>query len=255
MESTSIVKALGLLEATSSEPNGRLLSALAAEVGLSKPTAHRILKTLTTLGYIQRAPGGVYRQTPKVQRLVSNEGTQRLVVLADPYLRELHERTLETVNLGVLRHDRVSYLRVLESPQPLRRVATPNSVDPFHSTALGRAIAAFLPDDVRAALLESARMERSTPRTNTSRRALADILTKVASDGYALEVDETDLGVTCIGAAVLAEGSPCAAISLSIPTARATSDQLPSLIKLVRATAQDVGKSLDGNTRGKPPTK
>lgn len=245
MESTTLVKALALLEATATGPAGRSLAELATEVGLAKPTAHRILKTLTTLGYLEKTSAGIYRQTPSVKRLVSDDPTRLLLAVAEPHLLDLHERTLETVNLGVLRNDRVVYLRVLESPRPLRRVATPESVDPFHSTALGRAIAAFLPAPQRASLLQCARLEPTTSRTSTSRRALGAILDKVAREGYAVEVDETDVGVTCVGAPVLVGGVAAAAVSLSIPTARASEQLLPGLIKAVRATTDVISRALD----------
>ncbi len=243
MESTSLVKGLGLLEATALDPNGRLLAALAAEVGLSKPTAHRILKTLTKLGYLERAPGGIYRQSRKVQRLVCNGAIQDLLAVAEPHLKQLHERTLETVNLGVLRSDRVIYLRVLESPQPLRRVATPNSVDPFHSTALGRAIAARLAPEERESLLELAQLETNTPRTRADRKSLMAILDQVAREGYAVEVDETDVGVTCIGAAILEADVPVAAVSISVPTARAAGKQLRLLVAAVCTTVDEIAAS------------
>ena len=82
MESTSLTKALGLLEATAGHPQGRSLAELAAEVGMPKPTAHRILKSLTTLGYLERPRSGVYRQSPLVQRLVSDAAGRHLVAAA-----------------------------------------------------------------------------------------------------------------------------------------------------------------------------
>lgn len=246
MESTSLVKALGLLEATAQAAAGRQLADLAAEVGLAKPTAHRILKTLTSLGYLERTAGGVYRQTSQVQRLVSNDLDHRLHSVAAPLLNELHQKTLETVNLGVLRYDRVIYLTVLESPQPLRRVATPNSVDPFHCTALGRAIASHLPDEQRESLLQVARLDPSTNRTNTDRRKLEAILAKAARDGYAVEVDETDVGVTCVGAPILLGNVACAAVSLSVPTVRASDKLLPGLIACVRQTVRSISAALSG---------
>ena len=79
MESTSLTKALGLLEATAGHPAGRSLADLAAEVGMPKPTAHRILKSLTALGYLERPASGVYRQSPQMQRLVSDASVRRLI--------------------------------------------------------------------------------------------------------------------------------------------------------------------------------
>jgi DNA-binding IclR family transcriptional regulator len=244
MKPPSLVKAFALLEATATEPAGRSLAALATEVGLPKPTAHRILKALAEMGYLERTSLGVYRQTPKVWQLVSNDRAERLMAIAEPLLRQLHAVTQETVNLGVLRGDRVVYLQVLESTQPLRRVATPNSADPFHTTALGRAIASHLPADERAALVARATFEQRTPHTTMSPDAVEAILDQAAGDGYALEVDETDLGVTCVGAPILHEGLAVAAVSISVPSARATGELLNDIIVQLRRIAKHISQQL-----------
>lgn len=239
MESTSLSKALGLLEATAGHPAGRTLADLAAEVGMPKPTAHRILKTLTSLGYLERPHAGVYRQSLHAKRLVSDEATRRLIAAAARPLRDLHARCKETVNLGTLRHDRVLYLEVLECTLPLRRVACRTS-DPFHTTALGRAIVAFLPADRQKRLLARARLERRTSATIADRAKLVAELARVAKQGYAIETNETDVGVTCIGAPIFCGDDVAGAISVSVPTARAEAATRRQLLVLVRKAAQSI---------------
>lgn len=239
MESTSLTKALGLLEATAGHVAGRSLADLAAEVGMPKPTAHRILKTLTALGYLERPASGVYRQSPQVQRLVSDAAVRRLIDAAARPLRDLHAKTQETVNLGILRHDRVIYLDVLECTLPLRRVASRAS-DPFHTTALGRVIAAQLPADRRKGLLAQARLERRTAATITDRRRLAAEIERAAKQGYAIEANETDVGVACIGAPVFVGNDVVGAISVSLPTARLEPAGRRRLVDLVRKTARTI---------------
>ena len=251
MESGSLSKACGLLEATAGYPHGRTLAELADEVGMPKPTAHRILNSLMALGYLERPNTGVYRQSMLAKRLVSDAASRRLIGAAEPHLRELHRRSKETINLGMLRQDRVLYLEVLECTLPLRRVKTRSS-DGFHTTALGRAIAAFLPHDKQVRLLAKAKLERRTPLTITDRKQLLAILERVAKDGYAIETDETDIGVTCIAAPIFFPKSPvpngealnfdpvalaAGSISVSVPTARATGDDLDRLLKLVQRAA------------------
>lgn len=243
MESSSLTKALGLLEATAGHPEGRSLADLAAEVGMPKPTAHRLLKALTALGYLERPAAGVYRQSPQVQRLVSDDAVRRLLQAAQAPLRDLHHATQETVNLGILRHDRVLYVLVLECTLPLRRVATRTS-DPFHTTALGRAIASRLPAERLARLLARARLERRTPATLTDRRRLAAAVAKAAADGYAVEENETDLGVTCIGAPVLVGAEAVAALSVSLPTVRLDAAGRRRMIDLVRRSAAKITAAL-----------
>jgi DNA-binding IclR family transcriptional regulator len=244
MESSSLTKALGLLEATAGHPDGRSLADLAAEVGMPKSTVHRILKTLTALGYLERSSSGVYRQSPHVQRLVSDAASRRLVGAAALPLRDLHAKTRETVNLGVLRHDRIVYLDVIECTLPLRRVATRTS-DPFHTTALGRAIASRLPADRRSRLLARARLERSTPATITDRRRLAAEIERAAKQGHAIEENETDVGVACIGAPLVADDEVIGAISVSLPIARLETAGRRRLVDLVRKTARAISARLN----------
>lgn len=243
MESSSLTKALGLLEATAGHPEGRSLAELASEVGMPKPTAHRLLKALTALGYLERPAAGIYRQSPQVQRLVSDADVRRLVDAAAGPLRDLHATTQETVNLGILRHDRVLYVHVLECTLPLRRVVTRTS-DPFHTTALGRAIASRLPADRLTRLLARARLERRTAATITDRRRLSAAIASAATAGHAIEESETDLGVTCIGAPVTDGDGVVAAISVSLPTARLDAGGRRRMIDLVRRTAARISARL-----------
>lgn len=248
MESSSLSKALRLLEATAGHALGRSLAELATETGLAKPTAHRLLNALTGLGYLERPAAGVYRQSTTAKRLVSDDESRRLLEAAGQAIQNLHDATRETVNLGILRHDRVLYLEVLESTQALRRVASRAS-DPFHSTALGRAIAAFLPEPQLRRLLDRKRLERRTAATLTDVKRLQATLTKVRRAGYAMEIDETDVGVTCIGAPVFAGQEVVGAISVSVPTARVVSAYRSRLVKLVREAALQTSKHLNRRQR------
>ena len=168
-----------------------------------------------------------------------------MIATAEQILRTLHESTQETVNLGVLRGDQIVYLRVLESTLPLRRVATPNSVDPFHTMALGRAIVSHLPATERDGLVCRAKLESRTPHSNVDPQSLTDILQQAANDGYALEVDETDVGVTCIGAPIVEHGVALGAISISVPTVRATGEPLSHLIRQVCLASKEISERLN----------
>lgn len=240
MESSILVKAFALLEATAERAEPRSLGELAAVVGQSKPTAHRILNILSALGYIERSGTGCYRQTGQARRLVTSSDDRKLIGVSTQTLQKLHQSTRETVNLGVLRQDKIIYLQVLESPQPLRRVAEQNSVDPYYCTALGRAIVAYLPVDRRESLLRTVPRPSRTEATMTATSEIRRILEQTAKQGFAIEKDETDVGVTCIGAPIFEAGLPVAALSLSIPSARANETNEQSLIATVCAGAKEI---------------
>ena len=135
-------------------------------------------------------------------RLVSATDDRRLTRAAERPLKELRECTGETVNLGVLRLGRVAYLMVVECRQPLQRSVVAGMTDPFASTALGRAIAAHLPDDRVTHLLRTTPLEKRTPYTKLSSASLRKLFLEARANGYATEENETDLGVMCVGSAV-----------------------------------------------------
>ena len=94
MDSSVVSKLLGIFEATAGRADGVPLVEISAEVGLAKPTAHRILKQLVATGFMERCGPGVYRQTPQSWRLVSLDGDRRLTRAADkPLRRVLHNNS------------------------------------------------------------------------------------------------------------------------------------------------------------------
>lgn len=244
MESSVLVKTFAILETLSAAKQAMTLAGVSEQCGLAKPTAHRVLNDLSTMGYVERVDTGMYRLSEKFFRLASGTGQEQLVIEAWPVLQDLHEETDETVNLGVLRRDRVVYLRVIESTHPLRRVVEPGSVDPFHSTALGRAIASQLPERSWERLLAHANVESRTEGTHTDRAEIQRLLIKARKDGYAVEIDENDIGVMCIGSPVFDNSGVIAAVSLSVPSARTDAERRKSLIEAVRLSAQRLTESL-----------
>lgn len=250
MESTVLVKAFALLEELARSQGPKPLAELAQAAGLTKPTAHRVLASLVSLGYVERRDGGRYRVSDKLRQL--SGGTQQpqpMVELARGPMTKLHELTGETVNLGVLRGDRVLYLLTMESAHPLRRVVASSETDPFHCTALGRAMVAYLPTEHQERLLRSARLERRTPATLTDRNELRKMLLQTRTRGHAIEENQTDIGVMCIAAPILAgEGEArraVAAVSLSVPVARAAGLRRKMLIDSVCATAAQVTRQIE----------
>lgn len=244
MESGSLVKAFSLIEQLADRQGAASLNDLALGARVTKPSAHRLLQSLIGLGYVQHETGGIYRLTPKLRWLAMDWTDGRLATVADPILRQLHADTGETVNLGTLRGDRICYITTLESAHALRRVTQGEAADPVLCTALGRAIAAHLSPSPREQLLRTSPPQPRTPKTVINVDELRRILTRAHQQGFAVERDQTDLGVTCIAAPVIVRGDPVAAISLSIPSARVDGDAERRWISQVRAAASSLGDAL-----------
>ena len=145
-----------------------------------------------------------------------------IVTVSQPLIADLWEEFDETVNLGLLTDQRIAYVAMIESRQGLRMSARPGSRDPLHSTSLGKAMLAFLPearrDDLIAASLPLAKL---TPKTITAPSALLAELELTRARGYAIDDEENETGAICVGAPILnGEGEAIAGLSISGPVSR-----------------------------------
>lgn len=248
MESTVLVKAFSLIELLASGGSATL-GEIAIATAQAKPTTHRVLRSLMAMGYVEQSAEGKYRLTSKLRQLAMGSADRDLAAVAYPILQRLRNETGETVNLGVLRQHSIMYLTVIESNHALRRV--PGAVsegDPVFTTALGRAIASQLPRESVERLMQSTPIPKRTPHTVTDPQKLRAILMAAKRDGYVIERDQTDLGVTCLGAPIFRGGTVVAAISISAPSARAEGSE-PAWIKSLRSAAQAISKQLDKGER------
>lgn len=244
MDTSSLGKAFHVLETLATAEGQMSLAAIVAELGFHKPTVHRLLQELVKLGYVSRIEKGQYQITSKLRRLSLGRLDDRLTEVADPFLRALHERTGETVNLGVLRGANVRYLRTLESRHPFRRVVDSNTTDSFYSTALGRSLTCRLDAGEWKSLLDRTKLVSRTPQTVIDPEKLTEIHHQVQSQGYAIENDQNDIGITCIGAPVSENDEVLAAISISLPTARVNLGSQQELIDAVLSTARQISQQL-----------
>ncbi len=243
MECSSLVKSFNLLEALAGLGGSASLAAVTERAAVSKSNGCRILRTLVALGYVRQNTDRDYELTPRLSRLTRPASEAAMVAAVDPVLRDLRDRTGETVNFAVLDGEMVRYLVVHESRHPLRRVADADDRDPFYTTALGRALVSQLDPARQAHLLAGAVLTPRTEKTDTDREHIRDALAQAHKDGYAVEHDQCDLGVTCIGAPMMTDGEPLAAVSLSIPTVRCREASLSELIEAVRGTADEAARA------------
>ena len=196
---------------------------VAASVPFAKTTVHRILYSLQKLGYLERdsAQAG-YRLGPKFFELTEPAvHFRRLQSVATSVMTELLVRFSENVNLGVLDDSQVAYISVLQSPSALRVAAFPGQRNPVHSTAVGKAILAFLPEDEAASIIDRRPLIKMTPKTITQRSHFSQHLASVREQGVAFDLAENVEGVICVGAPIFDQrGRVVAGISMSGPATR-----------------------------------
>jgi DNA-binding IclR family transcriptional regulator len=200
------------------------LTEVASELKLPKTTVFRYLQTLTAASFLRHDPArdryGVGLRFHALAK--ADKGLQNLRSLAQPLMVELGRRFNETINLAILADGHIVYIEMIEANRALRMQARIGDRHPLHSTSLGKAILAFLPDAEQTSLLDET-LPEMTFKTVTNRRLLRRQIDDVRRRGYAIEIGENEEGSMCIGVPILDEkGLPLAAMSLAAPERRMT---------------------------------
>jgi IclR family transcriptional regulator, acetate operon repressor len=207
----------------------------AKATGLSRSATYRIADRLRGWGFLELNPATeALRLGSEAVRLgMAALASLEVTRVAPPHLRSLADRTQETVNLAVLDGDDIVYIHKEEGTLAVKMSAQLGSRRPLHCTALGKAYLAALPPqelDVRLAGLE---LTRFTAATITDPGALGAELDRIRRRGWAIDDEEVEEGVYCLGAAVRDHRRlAVAAISVAGPAyrVRAKADQIGMLV-------------------------
>jgi IclR family KDG regulon transcriptional repressor len=251
-------RALDLLEALAEAPAGAPLgvSEVARRVGVTKSAAFRILANLERRGYVAKDPVSA-RYTLGTHLVYLGErslGAIDLRAAARPSLEALQQRFGETVNLGVREGAEVVYVDMIESSHGLRMAARVGGRDYLHSTALGKAILAYLPPAERDQLLHAPEgLPARTERTITDPVRLRAELERVRERGIAEDRDENEVGARCLSAPIFDHrGAVAGAISVSAPDSRLDDARAADVGLTVREEASMVTQRLGGHPRPTP---
>ena len=215
------------------------LKDIAARTGLLKSSAFRILYTLKELGYVERPAGnGTYRVTCKVLELSRGApGRPLLLTLARPYLNRLRDVLQESIWLAELRGRAMILIDVANTAQKLRLSLDIGDRCPFHASAVGKAVAAFLSPEELDVVIGREKLKRFTPKTITSRARFMSELATVRRDGYAMNKEETVEGAFLVGAPIFdAASRPFGAISASCLVSRCSDPQGRRVQQMIRET-------------------
>ena len=226
-----------LLDALAAE-GSTSLKVLAAETALHPSTAFRILNSMILHGLVRRDEAGAYLLGPHLLRLAAQARIgQDLRAVARSEMEWLRDQIGETVNLTVRQGDEVVYVERV-SPQRMMRVEqVVGSRAPLHVTAVGKLMLGEAGESVIDDYVHRTRLPAYTVNTHINRKQLlADIQTSLTR-GYALDNEEAELGVACIGVLVRdASGAVVAGLSASAPVERRKLDW----VALVQETAHRI---------------
>jgi IclR family KDG regulon transcriptional repressor len=243
---SSVANSIRLLTSFSGEEDELAITALAQRLGLAKSTVHRLAATLASAGFLeQNSENGRYRLGVALFELgalvrrrmdVANE--------ARPHLRELLEKTGETVQLGIVDHYSVLYVYEMESRHAIRMAAAVGARAPLHCTAVGKVLLAFQSPEYLREMLERG-ATAFTPRTVTRRDAVLAMVEEVRGREYAVDDEESEEGLRAIAAPVRNHnGLVIAALGIAAPVQRMNKKVMQTSVPVVMASARAVSARL-----------
>ena len=228
------------------------LSEISRETVLNKTTAFNLIASLVTLGFLEQdARSKRYRlglRNLELGRIVQ----QRLHIshLARPVLAELCKKTNETVNLGLPKLLDLLVIDSFQGSRQLHATAYAGCRSMYHCTALGKAMISQWDEPMRRTVYRLHGLPRQTPNTITDIDTLEAKLAQFLTQGYALDVEENELGVNGIATAIFnGLGEVAAAISVCGPSNRLTEEVMEQIATDVMDAADSIAVAIGGQER------
>lgn len=222
------------------------VSQIAGQVELHRATVHRLVTSLTNAGILERVPGSdKYRLGVRLLELglsvLRHMDFRREAI---PYMRDMVDRFGEVCDLGILEDGQVLYIDVLPSRYPIAVAVSTGMRLPAHCTASGKAILAFLPPEEVNALLPGP-LPRLTDHTITSHAALFQQLEEIRQRGWALDDEETEIGVRAVAAPIRdITGRAVASIGIPGPAGRMSYERIEEMAAALIEAARTISARL-----------
>jgi DNA-binding IclR family transcriptional regulator len=234
--SPAVRRALRIFEFLMDAGGPVAMPALIEGLGIPKSTAYELVRLLTEAGYLEggRADGSVFLGHKLFQLGQAYRGQVDLLRDGSQVVRELRDRTGETVQFSVLMDEHMHVLMKEEGLRPIRIISRVGSRVPVNWAASGRLLVSDLPDEALRDLL------LRTTRPSPSGQACTDVAALMAqvrafrAQGWGWEVNEANEHAGCVAAPVIdGEGRCVAAISVVAPEQRVGGPDRDGLIAAV----------------------
>ncbi len=240
----SVLHAAGLLKLLHTAGRPLSLSDLARRIDLSKPATHALLQTLQLDGLVERDDAGRYRLSWGLYELGSAViRSTDLARMARDHIDRLAEKTGDAVLLGILHRGTVLYLDRDKVTQSFSMVASTGRRSPLHTNATGKVLLAFQKRCYIDALLHDP-LAPTTTTTITDPARLSAELAHVRRAGYALCLQEQEVGLSSIAVPVFGRSGVQAGLTIAGPSSRLNRQALPELLLALRTAAGRISRRL-----------
>ena len=249
----AIERAVAILNTFSAEEPEFGVTELADRLELHKSTVHRFLVNLEAAGLVERnRHTSRYRLGLRIFELGGLVLQQmNLWDEALPFLEGLVRDSGETGHLAVLDGGEAVYIEKVEARRALRIPSAIGRGYPAHATSLGKLLLAHLDPGASDALISERGLHRCAPNTITEPDRLRDELARIRAQGYAVDDEEYEEGLRCIGAPIVGHtGQVVAAIGIGGPVTRVTPTRVGELAELVMAAAGSLSRRMGAEQSG-----
>jgi DNA-binding IclR family transcriptional regulator len=247
----AVLRGLQILELLAGEKKRWTTTEISRKLKIPKSTASYLLHTLLDRGYLVREADGVYRLGMKLLAL-GGQALRGIEVreLALPILRRLTAETQTTAHLAVLEGAEAVYIERVPSPGFIQMDTWVGRRMPLHSTSVGKALAAFLPQEEAETLFQGATLPRYTSRTIVSLPRLKQELKRIRESGVAVDDEENTPGVRCVAAPIFGPGDRVVAtLSLTGTVQQVTEERVGKIVEKVKEAARQLSDALGGQAR------
>jgi IclR family KDG regulon transcriptional repressor len=248
----SLARGLTILEVLSAHPDGLTLSEISRSLALPKSSTHALLHNLLERDYLMDGRRDrTYRLGPRLFQL-GNAYVHGIDLVADGQetVRAVSRRCDETVHLATLEGRDVLYVAKEEGTSYIRMVSALGKRVPAHGTGVGKMLLSSLTEEELSALYPPEYPpQQMTAKTIADLSAMKVELGRTRERGYALDDEESTVGLRCVAAPVYdAAGSMVAAMSISVPVARWSRNRQDELLALVLAGTRELSARLGYST-------
>jgi DNA-binding IclR family transcriptional regulator len=219
------------------------LKILSAETGLHSPTTYRILSSLTQNNFVEKDTSGHYRLGRQLQQLgIHVQGSNDIRSVARPVLEALCGKLNESVHLTIREGDYVVYIEKAFPNRMMQIQQLIGSRAPLHVTAVGKMVLGFAGHQAIEEYSQRTNLPMYTRNTINSVERLKQECFQALRDGYALDNEEAELDVGCIGVLVYDDtNTAVAGLSLSAPITRRSNKWIKLVIEAGEALSRQLG--------------
>ncbi len=185
------------------------VSEIAEKLSVGSSTAHRLLATLAEANFVRQGPQGrKYQLGSAMQGSGTGAAIEHCVEIGLPYMERLRDATGETIHIAILSRTSTRFVAAVESNHMMRVTSRVGRILPAHTTAAGKLLLSYLPDDELAALYPDGTLLSGTPESFHSLSDLRGELESARADGYARNLAESEQGVAALAVPVYRPAGP-----------------------------------------------